>query len=279
MTGSAGELGKYVTKELIENGYEVVGTDLRLPGKLDYKFILSDLTDLGQVHGCMVGADAVIHLGAIRSPGGQPNEIVFGNNVLSTFNVLEAAANLGLKKVVFASSINVLGFGFATKYFLPKYMPIEEYHPLLPQDCYGLSKVVGEEICAACTRRTGMPTISLRFMWITYSELYSKNLPVMWKDPANGRSSLWSYIDGRDAANSCRLSLEAEVDGHEAFFIAAEDTYMKIPTMDLIRDFLPEISDFRRDIPGTSSIFDCSKAKRLLSFHPAYHWKDHFNPS
>jgi nucleoside-diphosphate-sugar epimerase len=210
----------------------------------------------------MTGVDAVIHLGAIRSPSGHPNEVVFRNNVISTYNVLEAAANLQVSRVVFASSINVLGLGFATKLFSPQYFPIEENHPLKPQDCYSLSKVVGEEICMASSRRTGISTVSLRFMWIGYPNTYADFLSSIWKDPVRGRPMLWSYIDARDAAASCRLSLEAPIKGHEAFFISADETFMKTPTNLLIRDFVPEVKDFRGELMETSSVFDCTKAKK-----------------
>ncbi len=273
VTGGAGELGQFVVRDLIEHGYEVVSVDQRIIKDAPYKQIVADLSDLGQIYGCISGSDAIIHLGAIRAPGANPNEVVFRNNVMGTFNVFEAAACLNLKRVVWASSINVLGFGFAYRKFSPVYLPIDENHPNLPQDCYGLSKLVGEEIAAAFTRRTEIPCVSLRFTWIGNDELYLKYLPGIWKDPGSWRVALWGFVDARDAATACRLSLESEIDGHESMYIGADTTIMKIPSMDLIQEYFPD-SEVRKEIKGTSSLFDCRKAKRILGFQPKHHWKD-----
>jgi nucleoside-diphosphate-sugar epimerase len=222
----------------------------------------------------MSDTEAVIHLGAIRGPGGHPDEVVFRNNVMSTFNVFEAAAGLKIRKVVSASSINVLGFGFATKIFSPAYFPIDEDHPNLPQDSYGLSKLVGEEIASAFSRRTGIPSISLRFTWIGYDSSYPNYLSAIWKDPASGRSSLWGFVDARDAATACSLSLESDTKEHEAMYISADNTMMKIPTAKLIHDYFPETKEFHSKIDGLSSLFDCTKAKKLLGYKPEHHWKE-----
>jgi nucleoside-diphosphate-sugar epimerase len=275
VTGGAGELGRFVINDLIIHGHEAVSVDQKTQNGVNYKQIIADISDLGQTYGSMCDTEAVIHLGAIRSPGGHPNEVVFRNNTMGTFNVFEAAAGLKIRKVVWGSSINVLGFGFATKTFSPVYLPIDEDHPCLPQDSYGLSKLVGEEIASAFNRRTGIPSISLRFTWIGYDGSYSKYLSSIWEDPSSGRSSLWGYVDARDAATACRLSLESDIKGHEAMFISADATMMKIPTIELVRDYFSETKEFHGKIEGLSSLFDCTKAKKLLGFQPQHHWKEY----
>ncbi|MDA4131450.1 MAG: NAD(P)-dependent oxidoreductase [Thaumarchaeota archaeon] len=275
VTGGAGELGQYVINDLISHDYEVVSVDQKTQNGVNYRQIIADISDLGQTYGSMRDADAVIHLGAIRSPGGNPDEVVFRNNTIGTFNVFEAAAGLKVKKVVWASSINVLGFGFATKIFSPVYLPIDEDHPCLPQDSYGLSKLVGEEIAAAFSRRTGIPSISLRFTWIGYDHSYSAYLSSIWENPGRGRPNFWGYVDARDAATTCRLSLESEIQGHEAMYISADTTMMKIPTIELVHDYFSGTKEFHGKMEGLSSLFDCTKAKKLLGFHTEHHWKEY----
>lgn len=275
VTGSSGELGKTVTKELLENGYDVIGIDQRPGEKPGPNFILADLADAGQAYGSVYNSDAVVHLGAIRIPGGHPDEVVFRNNVLSTFNVVEAAAKLKLEKVIFASSINVFGFGFASRPFSPAYLPLDEDHPQLPQDPYGLSKVVGEEICAACSRRTGLTAISLRFTWVAYPQTYPEYIPSTWKDPSKGIPSFWSYVDARDCARTIRSCLEKELEGHQAFMIAAEDTFMKTPTSELVKTFFPDLADIRKPLDGNTSMIDTTKAQRTLGFKTQHQYRDY----
>ena len=98
------------------------------------------MQDLGHVLGVMHGQDAVVHLAAIPAPGHHPSEMVFRNNVMSTFNVLEAATLLNVRNLVLASSISALGLAYRHRDFNPLRIPVDETHPLLSQDCYGLSK-------------------------------------------------------------------------------------------------------------------------------------------
>src|SRR5260370_19292741 len=121
----------------------------------EIRTIAADLSDLGQTYGALAGADAVIHLAAIPAPVGLPPEVVYRNNVISQFNVFEAAATLGIRRIVYASSISALGFPYQHRWSEPLYVPIDEEHPLLAQDCYALSKAHGEEVGAAFCRRAG----------------------------------------------------------------------------------------------------------------------------
>src|SRR5690242_11591838 len=116
VTGGAGHIGKYVYDELKAHGHTVVPADMKRP---DWggPAKIADFTKLGEVYGALRAADAVLHLAAIPYSGVHPNEFVFGNNVMSTFNVFEAAAGLKIPKVVQASSFTTLGFSRWVKHF------------------------------------------------------------------------------------------------------------------------------------------------------------------
>ena len=132
VTGGSGRLGTWVVKEFVDHGYTVVNADIKPPGGESLcRTVILDLKELGGVYGVFEEADAVVHLAAIPSPGGHPNEVVYHNNVMSTFNVLEAAAGLGIRKVVIASSESSYGICFAKHRFGPQYVPIDEEHPQL----------------------------------------------------------------------------------------------------------------------------------------------------
>ena len=93
--------------------------------------------------------------------------------------------------------------------------------------------------------------------------LERKNNPL-----ARGTGSLWSYIDARDAARACRLALEADFDGHQAFNICAPLTIMNTPTRELIARYLPQVKDLRSGLDDCRSGYSIDKAKRLLRFEP-----------
>lgn len=274
VTGCSGKLGRFVVPELQANGYEVLGIDRQRPAESAPSFMQLDLTDLGQVYGALKGAEAVVHLAAIAAPLGVPPELVFRNNVMSTFNVCEAAATLGLKRVVFASTDSTLGFPYASRCLLPEYVPVDEEHPLRPQDPYGLSKVVGEETCRSISRRTGITALALRFTYIAASSDYGERFPRFWEDDRRGPRNLWCYVDGRDAARACRLALEAPVEGFEALYIAAADSYMNVPTRELLEREYPELSDYAPGWGGFGSALSCAKAERLLGWRPEHSWRD-----
>jgi nucleoside-diphosphate-sugar epimerase len=275
VTGGSGLAGRHVVADLVKHGHDVLNVDTTKPSQNLSPYKLVDVEDIGQVYGCLAGADAVVHLAAIPRPTFHTNEVVFRTNVMSLFNMLEAAATLGITRIVFASSVSVLGFPFFYQPLAPQYVPIDEDHPKLPQDPYALSKAVGETVAEAFVRRAGMTVVSLRFPWIHTPETFKEQLVPLWDDPASGASNLWAYIDGRDVAQACRLALETEVIGHEAFFVAAPNLFMKTPTVELVRRFYPK-TEIRAGLDGNESLLSSVKAARVLGYRAQYSWVSYF---
>ena len=230
-----------------------------------------DLTDRDAVCRALEGAEAVLHLGAVPGPTVADGPVTFRNNVLSTYNVVEVAADFGLSKIVFASSLFTIGWAEDANCYWPKYVPVDEQHPLTPFEAYGLSKVIGEEICAAASRRTGIPTVSLRITNIIQPEKFAE-LP--WPAPTRSdpvRFTLWPYVALEDAATACRLAIETETKGHEAFFIAARDNRFDCPMRDLLSEFAPQV-EIRGELAGTASVLSIEKARRILGYEPQHDW-------
>jgi nucleoside-diphosphate-sugar epimerase len=220
------------------------------------------------------GAEAVVHFAAIPRPTLDVPEVVFRTNVMSAFNVLEAASALGITRVVSASSVSVLGFPFFERPFAPDYVPVDEAHPLLPQDPYALSKRIGEELADGFVRRGRLTVVSLRFPWIHTPRTFAEQLLPLWADPAAGASNLWSYIDTRDVAEAVRLALTAEIGGHEACFVAASDSFMPIPSRVLVTNYYPTtiIQDALTD---HASLLSSAKAEALLGYRARHSWRSY----
>jgi nucleoside-diphosphate-sugar epimerase len=257
----------------MEHGFDVVNVDL-VPSDGRTPFRRADLVDLGQTYGCLRDADAVVHFAAIPRPTLDVPEVVFRTNVMSTFNLLEAASTLGINRVVYASSVSVLGFPFFARPLAPEYVPIDEAHPLLPQDAYALSKRIGEELAAGFARRGSLTVVSLRFPWIHTPQTFAEQLQPLWQDPAAGASNLWSYIDTRDVAEAARLALAAEVAGHVPCFVAASDSFMPIPSRLLVADHYPATA-IQEDLADHASLLSSAKAEALLGFRAKQSWRSY----
>ncbi|MCY4024488.1 MAG: NAD(P)-dependent oxidoreductase [Anaerolineaceae bacterium] len=265
VTGSAGRVGRAVVREMQDHGYLVTPVDRSAQRHEDT--VAVDMQDLGHVTGVMHGVDAVVHMAAIPSPTRDPPEVVFRNNVMSTFNVLEAAALLGVRNVVLASSISALGYAFRHRDFNPLQIPIDETHPLLSQDSYGLCKMAGEELAEGFVRR--MPDLavsSLRFTWVLDQEDIQVARKAREQRDSSGGGAFWTWVDVRDAASACRLAVERNRPGHEAYYIAAPEIRLDIPIEDLLARHYPGDYPVAPEIQGSASPVDCSKAQRLLGW-------------
>jgi nucleoside-diphosphate-sugar epimerase len=272
VTGGSGKTGAWVVKEFISHGYEVISVDMNYPQSPICKAIKVDLKNLGQVFNVLSGADAVVHLAAVPRPSGYTSEYVFENNVMSTYNILEAAAGLGIKKVVLASSESSYGY----MYQGPSYVPVDEEHPQLPTDSYGLSKILNEETAKMFNRKTGMQIVSLRIGNVMEPEDYKK-FPEFIHKPADRERILWSYVDARDVAAACRLSIETDNLGAVELNISAEDSSMDIKSCELMAERFPKVKDFRSSLDGYQTLLNIEKAKKLLDWKPIHHWRDYVN--
>lgn len=276
VTGGSGMLGRWVVRHFVEQGYEVLNVDTRPPDEELCPTLIVNLEDLGQTYGALAGADAVIHMAAIPRAGMVPAEVTFRNNVMSTYNVLEAAAGLGIRKAVIASSESSYGICFAVNPLGPTYVPMDESHPQLPEDSYGLSKVVNEATADMFNRRTGMQVVSLRLGNVIPPEWYER-FPSFIDKPEERDRILWSYIDTRDAAEACRLAIETDGLGSVAINLASDETSMNVKSRDLMAARYPDVKDFRAPLEGFETLLNNSLAKQLLGWEPKYRWREQLN--
>jgi nucleoside-diphosphate-sugar epimerase len=273
VTGGTGKVGRWVIKHLVEVGYDVINVDTQLPAQPECQCIRADLTDLGQVidafsphsSGNRAPYDGVIHMAAIPRPHMHPNAEVWRVNTQSTYNVLEACGLLGIRKAVLGSSESSYGICFADKFFEPNYLPVDEAHPQLPEDTYGLSKVVGEATAAMFHRRDGTQVLSYRIGNVLCPEDYER-VKARFDHPEDRLRILWSYIDSRDLAVACRLGIERDGLGCEPLIIAADDTSSNLPSRELIRRFLPGVTSLKSEFLGRAALMSNRRAKELLGW-------------
>jgi len=280
VTGGLGAAGRWVTRRLHEAGWNVFCVDLEVPpgdpDDREIQFRAADLTDQGEAWQLVIDADpdAVVHLAAIPRVDIRSGTTTFNTNVTSTYNVLTAAGTVGAR-VVWTSSNSTYGQVFAEETPLPDYLPIDEEHPLRPEDPYGTSKVVGEEIGKMATRRHGVPVASLRPPLIQYPGQYRTRKLRQAFDPetADPDGGYWTYIDGRDLARAIEAALTAEFAGHEAFLVAAADNFLDRDTEAVIEAVFGSLSE-ESDLDGQQSVYDTSKARETLGWEPEHTWRE-----
>jgi len=272
VTGASGKAGRAVVRDLVDHGHEVLGVDVTSPRESPAASLRADLTDFGQTVECLANVEAVVHLAAIPASRIHTEETTFRTNMLSTYNVFEAARLLRLGRVVWASSETILGIPFEREQ--PAYAPIDERHPPLPPSSYALSKLLGEELGRQLHRWTGTPYVALRFSNIMEQDDYER-FPSYWDDATLRRWNLWGYVDARDVAQSCRLALDADM-GAEHFIVAAADTVMNRPSADLMAEVYPEVP-YRPTSGEFDSLLSIEKAGRLLGYDPQWSWRDHLD--
>jgi nucleoside-diphosphate-sugar epimerase len=277
VTGGAGNLGSVVVDDLLRSGHYPHVFDSRPPSREEVPFSIGDIRDEAAVRKAIDDSiDAVVHLAAIPAYRKEIPAVDYIHvNVGGTQNVVEAAARREGRRVVLASSDSALGMVFATQPFAPQYLPIDEAHPLAPQDPYGLSKALGEEVCAAATRRYGLQTICLRFCWVWFDNTHGERSDILAGDPGILARTLWGYVDVRDAAQACRLACEREIpEGHAAFFVTAEDSYAETSSLDLIHTHYPGVGKVDEAYFSSPyrSLFDIRRARERLGYDPAFRY-------
>lgn len=271
VTGGSGKAGRPVVAELTAHGYDVRNVDIAASVDPLVPTLQADLTDPVQAVEALSEADAVVHLAAIPSPYLLPDEATFRINTLSTYNVFSAAIALDLERVVWASSVTLIGVPFDREQ--PHFAPIDEGHPPLAENHYALSKAVGEELAAQFSRWTSKPFVGLRYASIMEEPDYQE-FPSFWEDFSIQRWDLWSYVDARDVAQATRRALEADTTGSENFLIAAAETCMTTPSAELMATVFPSVP-IRKELGEYETLVAVDKAHSILGYRPSHSWRSY----
>jgi nucleoside-diphosphate-sugar epimerase len=283
VTGARGKVGRATGAALMEAGHDVRATDLLPPvferpeeGEPDY--FQANLTDAGDAFAAVRGAEAVVHAAAIPEPTRNPPHTVFQNNLMATFNVLEAAIRFGVSRFVNISSETVPGFFFPERQFLPDYVPVDEEHPIRPQDPYATAKYFGELLMDAATRRSDVRCISIRPSWVQHEGNYERNLGPQVRDASVLSAGFWSYIDVYDLAAAIVLAVQSDLPGHEVFYIASPDNVGGRPFEKIVREYYGDAVEIKTPLPREdASGISVAKAQKLLGYAPRRSWRDYLD--
>jgi UDP-glucose 4-epimerase len=265
VTGASGKLGAVVVTYLADAGHEILALD-RVGTRRD-GFLVVDFTDYGQVIDALAGVDAIVHLAAIPAPGIAPEVETFHNNMLSTFNVFQAARRLGISTIVYASSETLLGLPLDID---PEYVPLDEDFDSRPESMYAVVKHLEEELAQKFVRWDAALSITaLRFSNVMTPDDYAGFAAFT----AESRKwNLWAYIDARDAAQAVLLSLTRAKPGFDRFVIANADTVLDVPNSELLAAHFPTV-EVRGEIGEHETLLSITKARRELGYEPRFGWR------
>ena len=271
VTGASGAIGRHVVAELVARGHEVHAVDrvvgpARVAGS-GIALTVGDVRDPEFMASVLHATrpEALNHHAAIARPSlGTPLE-VFATNTQATFVVLEAAGTAGVRRIAIASSTSALGMVFASPRVSPRYVPVDETHPFVGTDPYGLSKQVDEATAATMSRRHGYQVVALRIPNTGPMEAQLARAAEVAGDPSDLARELWAYLDVRDGARAFALAVERDLPGCHVINVMAPDTLSPEPTADLLARFHPT-SELRRPIVGREVPFDLARSRDVLGF-------------
>lgn len=290
-TGGSGKAGKHVVQYLVEHGYEVLNLDMAPLDNPKVRTLKTDITDSGQVFVALSSymglheldpslrpqpVDAVVHFAAIPRIMITPDNELFRINTMGTYNVIEAAVTLGIKKIIIASSETTYSI-FNHEPVDKDYFPLDEEYDTNPPDSYALSKVVNENTARAFATRSGFDIYALRIGNVIEPHEYPE-WGKYFADPGYKKRLAWSYIDARDLGQLTRLCIEKDGLGYDVFNAANDETASQLPTRELLERFYPNVPLKVDDLGEYETLLSNRKAKRVLGFKPEHSWRRYVQP-
>jgi len=285
-TGGAGKAGRHVVPYLMAQGHRVVNVDrvpLEVPGVDN---LLADITDSGQMFNVMSSYagfdelepgtgvprfDAVVHFAAIPRILITADNETFRVNTMGTYNVIEAAVKMGIRKIVIASSETTYGLCFADGRADPDSLPLEEDDDVNPMDSYGLSKVLNEQTARAFQRRSGADIYALRISNVMEPHEYER-FPGFFKDLGSRRRNVFCYIDARDLGQIVDRCLKTDGLGFQVFNAGNDTNVATVPAAELIERFFPGVP-VTRQLDTYEALFSNRKIREVLGFVEEHNWR------
>lgn len=290
-TGGTGKAGRHVVPYLLERGHRVVNVDLVPLDCPGVDNLIADITDSGQMFNVMSSYaaqdelesgtgvpkfDAVVHFAAVPRILIKPDNETFRVNTIGTYNVLEAAVKLRIRKIVIASSETTYGVCFSDGQTNPQSLPLEEDYDVDPMDSYGLSKVVNEKTARSFQRRSGFDIYALRIGNVIEPHEYTTLFPSFFKYPETRRRNAFCYIDARDLGQIVDLCLQKDGLGFQVFNAGNDTNGAIIPSEELARRFFPGVP-ITRQLGEHEALYSNRKIREMLGFKEQHNWRKYIS--
>jgi len=293
-TGGSGKAGRHVIPYLLSKGHKILNLDLvDFPDPSAGIFTLkTDLTDPGQVFNGLTThynfqgyeqgypeppPDVVIHFAAYARNMIVPDNETFKANVMSTYNVIEAACKLGVKKIMVASSETTYGVCFAEGDYDYHSFPLEEDYDNDPMDSYALSKLCGERTARTFARRYGVDIYALRIGNVIEPHEYARDFERHVGLPETRKRNAWSYIDARDLGQICDLAIQKSGIGFQVFNATNDTITTTVPTEQFLKENCPN-TPITRKMGEWEAPLSNRKIREVLGFKDQHDWRKYYTP-
>lgn len=285
-TGGSGKAGRHVVPYLLDRGHKVLNLDLVPLADERVNTLLTDITNSGEVFNALSmhfgfdgyetgkgpePVDAVVHFAAVPRVLMRPDNTTFAANVTSTYNVIEAAVKLGIRKVIIASSETTYGVCFAEGDKDYHSFPLEEDYDIDPMDSYGLSKLVNEKTARAFAMRSGIDIYALRIGNVIEPHEYDR-FPGFFADPPSRKRNAWSYIDARDLGQIVDLCVAKDGLGFQVFNAVNDTITAREPTQEFLAKWAPNTA-LSRPMQGNEAPLSNRKIREVLGFKEEHDWR------
>jgi nucleoside-diphosphate-sugar epimerase len=291
-TGGTGKAGRHALPWLLDKGYEILNFDLQPFAHPGISTLIGDITEGGQVFNAMTShfsregltagkapgpVDAVVHFAAVPRILINPDNETYRVNVMGTYNVIEAAMKLGIRKVIIASSETTYGVCFAEGDKDFHSFPLEEDYDVDPMDSYGLSKVVNEKTARAFAARFKADIYALRIGNVIEPDEYAQ-FPGFVADPPSRKRNAWSYIDARDLAQIVHLCLQKDGLGFQVFNAVNDTITANEPTREFLKRWAPN-TPISRELGEFEAPLSNRKIREVLGFKEEHNWRKYVSKS
>ena len=283
-TGGTGKAGRHATRYLRDAGHAVLNADLTPLGVEGIADRHVDVTDSGQVFGALAqhmsmdefagGAarpyDAVVHFAAVPRVLLTSDAECFRVNTTGTYNVIEAAVKLGIRKVVIASSETVYGTCFAEGDAPPLRLPVTEDHPAVPQDSYAMSKHCNEVTAEAFQRRAGIDIYVLRIGNVIEPHEYGAFRDFC-ANPELRKRNIFNYVDARDLGQIVERCVATDGLGFRIFNAANDTNSVDTPSADLAATYFSGVP--LDQVGEHEALYSNARIRAELGFVERHDWR------
>ena len=278
VTGGLGLIGRATVAALLHEGARVTifdrqdAADAADPAASGARVTVigGDVTRAEAVRAAVDGVDAVVHLGGYAGLGMADAVETYRVNTVGTFTVVAEAAAAGVRKIVYASSINANGYPLGSEKVLPSVFPYDEDAPASISDEYSLSKQASEDAARMVATRWGVSITGLRYPLVRDitrdgGRFFGEHVrSALEADPRRQAAEGFSYLDVSDAARATVAALLVETPAAPGILVAAPLTYLSTPTDEALQLVAPSVA--RAAIAGRGVGLDLRRSRELLGF-------------